>query len=410
MRLADAPIIGGESKELRAVHPQARNGPVLILPAGWEPCWTMREILPTSKAPTPTPSPTPHPADAEADGVRLARELHDRGWIVFSAKGDRGDWDLYEMRPDGSDRRQLTDTPDFNEAGARYSRDGQRLLYYRIPQAEGVDNNTYGTFELVLADADGGHAEVWGRDYPWASWGPDGTQLACLLPQGIRMHDVATRAQIRQLPRRGIVSQLVWSPDGQALLGTANGLGPYWNIGQLDVNTGEIQCVSEGDRYNCTGDWYPDSQQIVYARGIVPQAGGLAQLWTAAKDGTNRRLLYAEQGFHIYGSCPSPDGKYVLFTRSVEDLGAVDRAQTAMSVIRWRDAQLVVSNSKERGNSKELGDGESAATNGSRLDLGPGWEPHWTDQRVRGVGRVAGTEHSESPAENMNDARKGSGK
>src|SRR5512136_2993884 len=29
MRLSDAPIIGGESEELRALHPNARSGPVL---------------------------------------------------------------------------------------------------------------------------------------------------------------------------------------------------------------------------------------------------------------------------------------------------------------------------------------------------------------------------------------------
>ena len=40
MRLSDAPIIGGESRELRALHPEAKDGPVLTLPAGWEPCWT----------------------------------------------------------------------------------------------------------------------------------------------------------------------------------------------------------------------------------------------------------------------------------------------------------------------------------------------------------------------------------
>ena len=43
MRLIDGPIIGGESTELRALHPGAKNGPVLRLPAGWEPCWTFSE-------------------------------------------------------------------------------------------------------------------------------------------------------------------------------------------------------------------------------------------------------------------------------------------------------------------------------------------------------------------------------
>ena len=169
---------------------------------------------------------------------QLTTELHERGWIVFSARNERADWDLFQMRPDGSDRRQITDTPEFNEAGARFSRDGQKLLYYRLPLAEPVDNNTYGTFDLVLANRDGREAVVWGRDYPWASWGPDGQQLACLTLKGIQILDVATRSLIRQLPRHGIVSQLVWAPDGTALLGTANGLGPFWNIGRLDMATG----------------------------------------------------------------------------------------------------------------------------------------------------------------------------
>jgi Tol biopolymer transport system component len=297
---------------------------------------------------------------------------------VFSSdnESDRADWDLFLMRPDGSDRRRITDTSDYNEAGARFSRDGQRLLYYRMPRTEAVDNNTYGTCELVLAAADGGRAEVWGQDYPWASWGPDGTQLACLVPDGIRIHDVATRKVVRQLPRHGIVEQLVWSPDGQAFVGTANGLGPYWCIGALDAGTGEIRLVSESNRYNCTADWCPDAVQVVYARGIAPETDGRAELWSATKDGTSQRMLYADAGFHVYGACPSPDGKYLLFTRSVADLGQVANSGTTMSVIRWSDAPLVDAAAAE------LHKSYPQAKSGPRLDLGPGWEPHWTAGRM----------------------------
>ena len=35
-------------------------------------------------------------------------------------------------------------------------------------------------------------------------------------------------------------------------------------------------------------------------------------------------MLYAEEGCHVYGACPSPDDQYMLFTRSAEDLGVVD--------------------------------------------------------------------------------------
>ncbi len=358
MRLQDGPIIGGESRELRALHPATKDGPVLALPVGWEPCWTF------SEAPAGGSSPA-----AAAEQTELARALGRCGWLVFSAKIEREDWDLFLMRPDGSERRRITDTPGFNEAGARFSPDGTRLLYYRMPKAEPVDNNNYGTFELVIANADGSQPVVYGKDSPWASWSRDSKKIACLAPKGLQIVDLATRAVVRQFPRKGMVSQLGWSPDGRWFIGTANGLGQFWNIGLLDPATGGIKALSETDRYNCTPDWMPDSKRVVYARGIIPQAGGRAELWVAAIDGQERRRIYAEEGRHIYGACASPDGKYVLFTRSVEDLGKV--AGTEMAIIRWPDT--------------------GAASPPARIDLGPGWEPHWTLAEVGTAGMPAGT-------------------
>ena len=45
MRLGDAPIIEGPGPGIRALHPEAKNGPILNLPSGWEPCWTYHEVL-----------------------------------------------------------------------------------------------------------------------------------------------------------------------------------------------------------------------------------------------------------------------------------------------------------------------------------------------------------------------------
>ena len=306
----------------------------------------------------------------------LPTELQGRGWIAFSAQTPRGDWDLFAMRPNGQERRALTETPGFNEAGVRFSPDGKRLLYYRMPAREPVDNNTYGTFDLVVADSNGRNPVEFGPGHPWASWSSDGRQLACLLPQGIRIVDASTRHTLRTLPRRGIVQQLVWAPDGQAFTGTANGLGPFWNVAKLDAGGTAIHAVSETERYNCTPDWLPDSQHILYARGIIPKQNGRAELWVARADGQDRQLLYAEEKRHIYGACASPDGKYLVFTRSVEDLGAVGKSETTMSVIRWADTPM-------------LGDGSARlkqtypqAKSPCRLDLGPGWEPHWTDSEL----------------------------
>jgi Tol biopolymer transport system component len=381
MRLSDAPVVGGNSPGLRVLYPQANTGPVLTLPVGWEPCWTFAEIGSPAfgraggvqpKGDSSQPE-TKAPSVVEASaGARLSSELHDRGWLVFSAPSDAGDWDLFLMRPDGSDRHSITDTREFNEAGARFSPDGGRLLYYRLPRAEAVDNNTYGTFDLVLADADGRNPISYGDGFHWASWSPDGAQLAFLSAKGIEIMDVGTRKVLRQLSRKGIVQQLIWSPDGKKFVGTANGLGPFWNIGCLNADTGLLTAISETERYNCTPDWCSDSERVVYARGIIPNTPGRAELWVAKADGTSRQLLYAEAGRHIYGACASPDGKYVLFTRSVEDLGRVDHTGTTMAIIRWADTPMI-------------GDGDEAlrkrvpsAGVGPRTDLGLGWEPHWT--------------------------------
>jgi Tol biopolymer transport system component len=334
---------------------------VLVLPVGWEPCWTAAAIAAPAEL-----------VKAPDEAAALAAELHDKGWIAFSASTADGNWDLFRMRPDGSDRRALTQTREHQEAGVRFSPDGKKLLYYRIPRGEPVDNNTYGTYELVIADADGSHATAYGRDFPWASWGPDGTQLACLRKEGIAIIDLASQRVVRQLPRRKIVQQLAWSPDGRSFAGTANGLGPYWNIGRLDARSQQILAVSETERYNCTPDWMPDSQGILYARGTVPEAGNWAELWLAGADGKSRRRLYAEHKRHIYGGCPSPDGRYLLFTRSEVDLGRVDNSRTRMAIIRMANTPMV---GGEDGQARAE---VPAARRGPILDLSWGWEPHWT--------------------------------
>ncbi len=329
-------------------------------------------------------APAAYPAAPEAGTAEaLASEVREKGWIAYSAPTGEGDWDLFAMRPDGSGRRKITDTRQYNEAGVRLSPDGAKVLYYRMANTEPVDNNNYGTHELVVSDADGGNASVLGRGFPWASWGPGGTQLACLAKREIEVVDLAGRKVVRRLAHKGFVQQLVWSPDGKWFAATANYLGPYWSIGRLSAETGAINAVSEIDRYNCTPDWMPDSRHVVYARGIVPEQGGWAELWAATGDGSEKQLLYAEEGKHIYGACASPDGKYLLFTRSENDLGGRDSAGTRMALMRRSDAPLL------GGASPRLRARYPQARPGAVLDLGRGWEPHWTlaERAARGPRR-----------------------
>lgn len=331
----------------------------------------------SSAEPMPTSS---RPASVAA--AALAREVAPKGWVVFSGPTEGGDWDLFVMRPDGSQLKRLTRTADTIEAGARFSPDGKKLLYYRIPKAEGLDNNKYGTYELVIANSDGSGAIAWGKGFHWACWGGKSDQIACLGPSEIHIYDLVSRRKVRTIAAKGLVEQLTWSPDGKSFSATANGLGQYWNIAGVDAQGGQVRAMGEGERYNCTSDWMGDSSGVVYARGIIPEKGGWAQLWFAPASGKDRRMLYAETGRHTYGGCSSPDGKYLLMTRSVEDLGTAGPKIT-MALIRLSDTPMLGSSDKA------LASQYPSAKPGPRLDLPSGWEPHWTYAEISFAESVA---------------------
>lgn len=297
----------------------------------------------------------------------LAREVHDKGWVAYGARSALGDWDLYVMRPDGSDVRNLTNTPDWNEALPRFSPDGKRLLYRKIPKSENFDNNRHGLQgELVLAMADGTSPERIGAagEYPWASWSPDGKKIACLSAKGIAFVDLETRKVTGTLDRKGFFQQMTWSPDGKWLSGVANNFDTGWSVARMEIATGAVNAVSKIDC--CTPDWFPDSKAIVFSR----RPGEWTQLWMADAEGRNRTPLYAEDGRHCYGGCLSPDGKYVLFTGNAHEDGDASNGGAPISVMRLRDAPLVKHPGKP--------------ASGPVLSLPVGWEPHWTQARPGG--------------------------
>lgn len=326
----------------------------------------------------------------EARVARLAKEVQAKGWIVYSARTERGDWDLFLMRPDGSARRNISHTPAFSELGGRFSPDGKKMLYRRIPSDSKINHDVWGAMgELIVANADGTVATAYGKagEFAWASWSPDGRQLACLTKAGVEICDFATKKVLRTLDRKGIYQQLFWSPDGQWLTGTANHFGESWTVVRMNAATGEVNPVVKFQ--NCTPDWFPDSKRLIYssrpanqeepdgatlARSMGQSLGyGWTQLWMADGDGSGRRLVYGEDGRHIYGGALSPDGRYVIFSRSPVDggLGVHDKG-APMALMRIEDAPTIA------GESKALRKLFPHTKDGPVLPLPDGWEPHWT--------------------------------
>jgi len=305
--------------------------------------------------------------------TELAREVRDKGWIIYGARTARGDWDLFTMRPDGSDVRNFTNTPQFNEGLPRFSPDGNRILYRRIPVSERFDNNRHGLQgELVFANSDGSAVEVFGKEgeFPWASWSSEGKKIVCLSPRGIEFYDLATKTVTARLDRNGIFQQTTLSPDGKWLSGVANSFGTGWSVVRMDVGNGVVNPVSKVDC--CTPDWFPDSRTMIYSS----RPHEWTQLWMADGEGKERHLVYAEDGRHIYGGCVSPDGKYVLFTGNKEEDGDPKNAGAPMGLLRLRDTPTIT------GLSHVTRKEHPGAKDGPVLVLPAGWEPHWTSAKL----------------------------
>jgi hypothetical protein len=328
---------------------------------------------------------------------KLYNELADKGWIIFSAKSEKGDYDLFISRPNGSELRNITRTPECSELFARFLPDGKRILYRRVNAFNPkVDYREHVAGVLVIANADGSNPRTLGRegDYPWATLSPDGKQMACLYKNEgvIRIFDFATLKMIKEMPRQGIFQQLGWSPDGKQFCGTANVAGQDWNVVTYGVDSGKVTLISRV--LNCTPDWFPDSRGCIYSHrnpALMSDDGGTAAKkigqsgtdysWTmimrADREGKDRNLVVAEQYKHLYFSTLSPDNKYVIYARLDKDGSLAG----PMAIIRLADTPIV--------DGSWLAVEQQYAKNPHRgpilhLDLPDAFHPNWTYAKVGG--------------------------
>ncbi len=312
-----------------------------------------------------------------ADIAELQNEVRGKGWIVFSARSENGAYDIFKMRPDGSSVTNLTRTPEFSEAYPLFSRDGKKILFRRVARDQALDGNNYGVQgEAVIARSDGSDAVALGGDgeFPWASWSPDGTQVLCMSPKGFSIVEIATKKVVRTFPRKRFFQQPTWSPDGKWIIGVANWPDTSYCIARMEIASGEVTAVNKSD--DCTPDWFPDSQSVIFSWRVpgqgVNNGYGWTQLWRNSADGKNPQLIYAEDGLHCYGGHVSPDGKYVLFTGNAEEDGDPAHSGAPMALMRLGDSPIIGAASEI------LREKLPNAKPGPVLKLPAGWEPCWT--------------------------------
>jgi hypothetical protein len=227
-----------------------------------------------------------------------------------------------------------------------------------LPDAQGgsQDNNVW-SFELVLADVDGGHAV--GGKAPWASWDrmANNWPVCCPRNPDTRCGDFSGTLPLRRVER------LVWS-DGQAFVGT-NG----WSTGTSRARRGRAGSPGEQAtaELHCglVPGYGPDR-----ARGIVPEEQARGRC------GLSRRTARTNAC-----STPTQVSRVRAVLRRTESMchpecRGLDKSPlgTTMSVIRWAMRYGGRADEELKG---------TPTQRVSTLDLGP-LEPRGHRQRASG--------------------------
>lgn len=231
--------------------------------------------------------------------------------------------DIFTVRADGTDMRQLTTGPGM-ETYPTWSPDGTRIAY-RLWEG--------GTESILVMDAGGGNRATLATDAQFTQdcvkglvWSPDGTNVlfatSAVCPSQFDLFVVAADASspATKLLAPGVNSTNgAWSPDGKqiALLGT-EGAG---TIGVYVVDVGPGSPVSGGLRarriapgpsgplgdVNYGPQWSPDGTELA----VVNETRGVTVM---KADGSSPRVVAEKADYPTW----SPDGRELAFVRAVD--------------------------------------------------------------------------------------------
>ena len=179
----------------------------------------------------------------------------DGAWIAFASLRDSRYWELYVMRPDGSDVQRLTWWEDASDLSPSWSPDGTRLAF-----ASKRDGN----WEIYTMDRDGGNlARLTNNpaDDTNPAWAPDGSRIAFVSTRD-GYADVyvmsITGAQATNISNAPYSSEHgpAWSPDGSRLVFYSDRDGG-WNIHVMASDGSDVIRLTGGQSNDQVPAWRP---------------------------------------------------------------------------------------------------------------------------------------------------------
>jgi TolB protein len=239
-----------------------------------------------------------------------------------------GNWDIYTMKPDGTDLVRLTTDP-ASDVGPIWSPDGKRIVF--ASERDDPDSDIY------VMNADGSGVRRLTRqpgDDSHPHWSPDGARLVFNSARTTpdlkaewtkQYHEIFTMAadgsDVRQITRfRTVSTYPQFSPDGKKIAFRRRLDEPAfeWDLSASPRNSEVFVMNADGSNpvnvsksaaYDGWPAWSPDGATIVFSSNRAGPAN-IGQLYAVDPDGANLRKLTDGPGSFVQPSW-SRDGKRI---------------------------------------------------------------------------------------------------
>lgn len=234
-------------------------------------------------------------------------------------EGDHfGGWGLAAMQPDGSGIVNLNAPA--GAADASWSPNGQQVAFEADPDGDG-------DLEIFIMNADGSNVRQLtdspGWDF-WPDWFPNGRQLAFTslrtgVPNIYVMNvDGSEQQALTADAELGCFEPDV-SPDGKDVLATCSPQFEPPAVWKISVADGAMTALTQpGLHEDLSPQWSPDGKRVVFSSSRT----GVHKIWIMDADGANLAQLTRVPG-RDFNPTFSPDGRQIAWWKFRADQGDV---------------------------------------------------------------------------------------